>query len=258
MTTAVGTSAETHYERLLAAHYTWMTGGDLVAAAEQQAVLLRELGVVPGPGRARAVDLGCGPGAQTLALASLGFFHIAAVDTSQALLDELTAAAADFPGTSIRPVREDIRTALPRITAPGGVAAIVCMGDTLTHLPAKDDVPALVAAAGHALAPGGRLVFTYRDLTRPLEGTDRFLPVRSDADRILTCFLEYRDEDTALVHDLLHVRTSEGWRLRTGAYPKLRIAADWLADRCREAGLEVVHDAPGARGMRVLAAVKPA
>ncbi|WP_063734019.1 methyltransferase domain-containing protein [Streptomyces sp. RTd22] len=167
----------------------------------------------------------------TTAVGTSAETHIAAVDTSQALLDELTAAAADSPGTSIRPVREDIRTALPRITAPGGVAAVVCMGDTLTHLPAKDDVPALVATAGHALAPGGRLVFTYRDLTRPMEGTDRFLPVRSDADASSP---------------------------PAGAYPKLRISADWLADRCRDAGLEVVHDAPGPHGMRVLAAVKPA
>ncbi|MBI0300136.1 class I SAM-dependent methyltransferase [Streptomyces sp. PRKS01-29] len=262
------TSAEVHYERLLAAHYTWMTGGDLRSAAEDQAALLRELGVSPGsgPAPARAVDLGCGPGAQTLALAALGFFHITAVDTNQTLLDELALAAAGTrrtaapgsPAPAIRPVRADLRGALPRLTSPGGVSAIVCMGDTLTHLPAKEDVPALFADAARALAPGGRLVVTYRDLTRPLEGTARFLPVRSDADRILTCFLEYRDADTVEVHDLLHVRTSEGWTLHTGSYPKLRIGADWLADRCRDAGLEVVHDAPGPRGMRVLVAAAPA
>lgn len=268
------TSAEVHYERLLAAHYTWMTGGDLHAAAEEQTALLRELGVSPGPGPApaRAVDLGCGPGAQTLALAALGFFHITAVDTNQTLLDELALAAAGTCGTdapdtpdalgsaapAIRPVRADLRGALPRFTSPGGVSTIVCMGDTLTHLPAKDDVPALLADAARALAPGGRLVVTYRDLTRPLEGTARFLPVRSDAERILTCFLEYRDADTVEVHDLLHVRTPEGWTLHTGSYPKLRIGTDWLADRCRDAGLEVVHAAPGPRGLHVLVAVAPA
>ncbi|GAA2349143.1 hypothetical protein [Streptomyces cuspidosporus] len=77
------------------------------------------------------------------------------------------------------------------------------------------------------------------DLPAPLEGTDRFLAVRGDADRILTCFLEYLDADTVRVHDLLHLRTPDGWTLHTGSYPKLRLAADWLADRCREAGLEV-------------------
>ncbi|MER6142689.1 class I SAM-dependent methyltransferase [Streptomyces sparsogenes] len=256
------TPAEQHYERLLAAHYTWMTGGDVAAAAEDQAELLRGLGVAPVPsgpsGSSPAVDLGSGPGAQTLALAALGFSPVVAVDTSQALLDELATAAKRFPDASIRPVRADIRTALPELTAPGETAAIVCMGDTLTHLHAKDDVPALLADAARALAPGGRLVVSYRDLTRALEGTDRFLPVRGDADRILTCFLEYLDADTVRVHDLLHLRTPDGWTLHTGSYPKLRIAADWLADRCREAGLEVSHDGVGPRGMRVLVATRPA
>ncbi|MDX3231536.1 class I SAM-dependent methyltransferase [Streptomyces sp. ME19-01-6] len=252
------TSAERHYEQLLAAHYTWMTGGDVAASAEDEAKLLRGLGVAPAsPGPSPAVDLGCGPGAQALALAALGFSPVIAVDTSQALLDELTAAAKRFPDAAIRPVRADLRTALPELTAPGETDVIVCMGDTLTHLPAKDDVPALLADAARALAPGGRLVITYRDLTRPLEGTDRFLPVRSDADRILTCFLEYIDADTVRVHDLLHLRTAEGWTLRTSSYPKLRIAADWLAGRCRDAGLEVAHDEVGPRGMRVLVAVRP-
>ncbi|MEU9793525.1 class I SAM-dependent methyltransferase [Streptomyces sparsogenes] len=198
------TPAEQHYERLLAAHYTWMTGGDVAAAAEGQAELLRGLGVAPVPsgpsGSSPAVGLGSGPGAQTLALAALGFSPVVAVDTSQALL----------------------------------------------------------ADAARALVPGGRLVVSYRDPTRPLEGTDRFLPVRGDADRILTCFLEYLDADTVRVHDLLHLRTSDGWTLHTGSYPKLRIAADWLADRCREAGLQVSHDGVGPRGMRVLVATRPA
>lgn len=80
------------------------------------------------------------------------------------------------------------------------------MGDTLTHLPSKDDVAALLRDVAQSLAPGGQLVLSYRDLTRPLTGTDRFLPVRSTDDRIMTCFLEYADADTVMVHDLIHTR----------------------------------------------------
>ncbi|MFG2982159.1 hypothetical protein ACGFYQ_13020 [Streptomyces sp. NPDC048258] len=126
------------------------------------------------------------------------------------------------------------------------------MGDTLPHLPAATDVTALLDDVRSVLAPGGHLVITYRDLTRPLEGTDRFLPVRSAEDRLLTCFLEYVDEDTVMVHDLLHTRVDGEWSLRTSSYPKLRIGAGRLAAQCRSAGLEVTHEAAGARGMRVL------
>jgi SAM-dependent methyltransferase len=250
-------TAANHYEQLLAEQYTWMLGGDLDALADAQTELLRGLGVAPPgdgePGEGgTAVDLGCGPGPQALALARLGFASVIAVDTSKALLDELSLHAAGLP--AIRPVHADLRTALPEVAPPGTAAAIVCMGDTLPHLPRKADVTALITEIRRALAPGGHLVVTYRDLTRPLEGTERFLPVRMSEDRLLTCFLEYADEDTVLVHDLLHIRSGAdgSWSLRTSSYPKLRIGAGWLAAECRAAGLDIRYDAVGPRGMRVL------
>lgn len=102
----------------------------------------------------------------------------------------------------------------------------------------------------------GTLLVTYRDLTQPLTGTDRFIQVRGTADRLLTCFLDYRDDDTVLVHDLVHLRTGDTWTQQVGSYPKLRIGADWLAARYAAAGLTVLRDEPGPRGMRLLAAVK--
>ena len=106
------------------------------------------------------------------------------------------------------------------------------------------------------VAPGGALVLTYRDLSLALEGTDRFIPVRADGDRILTCVLEYLP-DVVRVHDLLHQRTPDGWRLEKSWYPKLRLAqADverWLA----EAGFGLAHVA-NARGLvEIVARVEP-
>ncbi|MFJ9840228.1 class I SAM-dependent methyltransferase [Kitasatospora sp. NPDC101155] len=251
-------TAPEHYDRLLAAHYTWMLGGDIPALAEAQAELLAGLGVAPEAGSGTAVDLGAGPGTQTLALAALGFGPVLAVDTSAPLLAELTESAAKAGhAEAVRTVRADLRGALPQHTEPGSVAAVVCMGDTLTHLPSRADVAALLRGAAAALAPGGRLVLTFRDLTRPLAGTERFLPVRSTPDRIMTCFLEYPDEDTALVHDLIHTRAGEGWTQQVSSYPKLRLAVGWVEDQVRAAGLEVRHSETNARGLHVLAAVRP-
>ncbi|MGC0419870.1 class I SAM-dependent methyltransferase [Embleya sp. AB8] len=247
-------AATEHYERILAANYTWMLGGDLAPVAAGQAELLAGLDIAPTATSALAVDLGCGPGNQSLALAGLGFTRVMAVDTSRTLLDELTEFAAELP--AIEPVLADLRTVLPERTEAGTVAAVVCMGDTLTHLPGKDDVRTLLADIARALGAGGRLVVTYRDLTETLHGIDRFIPVRSTADRVLTCFLEYPNEDTVLVHDLLHTHDGTAWTQQVGCYPKLRIARDWLADQCRAVGLTVEHDAPGPRGIQVLAARK--
>lgn len=178
-----------------------------------------------------------------------------AVDTSKTLLDEL--AAHNGGNTAIQPVHADICTVIPQITQPSSVAVVVCMGDTLTHLPSKTDVTALLGDVTQALAEGGRIVITYRDLTQPLCGTDRFIPVRSTPDQLLTCFLEYRDDDTVIVHDLLHTRSGDTWTQQVGSYPKLRISADWLAERCQAAGLTVQHDGNGPRGMRLQTATKP-
>lgn len=247
------TSASDHYDRLLAAHYSWMAGGDIAAVADGQERLLSQLGIQTTAVDAIAVDLGCGPGSQSIALARLGFASVIAVDTSRPLLDELTELAdRTGHGAAVRPVHADLRTALAEQTEPSSVTTIVCMGDTLTHLPGKDDVTALLHDVARSLTVDGQLVLTYRDLTRPLEGTDRFLPVRADADRIMTCFLEYLDDDTVVVHDLIHVRTGDTWTQQISSYPKLRIAPDWLAARCREAGLQVRHSGPGPRGLQVI------
>ncbi|PZT74954.1 MULTISPECIES: class I SAM-dependent methyltransferase [unclassified Streptomyces] len=250
------TSAAVHYDQLLAAQYTWMLGGDIGGLAAEQKALLRRLGVRPGPDGGLAVDLGCGPGQQSLALARIGFASVVAVDTSKDLLDELALHARGEGATGISPVHGDLRGALRRVARPGTVDAVVCMGDTLPHLPDKADVTRLLADVADALAPGGRFVATYRDLSRRLEGTDRFIPVRSDEDRVLTCFLEYVAHDTVMVHDLLHTRSGHTWTQQVGSYPKLRIAADWLTEQCRAAGLEVHDDTEGPRGMRLVHAVK--
>jgi SAM-dependent methyltransferase len=245
-----------HYDRLLAEQYTWMLGGDLGAAATEQTALLRGLGLRTDDG-GLALDLGCGPGPQSLALVELGYSAVVAVDTSAALLDELTAWAAKAGvGQRIRPLHADLRHLPAEVAPPAGVAAVVCMGDTLTHLPRKADVTALCAAVATALRPGGQFVLGYRDLSVRVRGTDRFAVVRGDADRVLTCFLEDVDDDTVMVHDLLHQRTESGWELRTGAYPKLRLAADWVAAQCRAAGLRVRRDEPGPHGVRLVHAVR--
>ncbi|MFF9022086.1 class I SAM-dependent methyltransferase [Streptomyces eurythermus] len=249
------TTAVDHYDRFLAEHYTWMLGGDLGALAAAQRARLLEWGVVPGPAGATAVDLGCGPGHTSLALAGLGFDPVFAVDLSEPLLDELAAHATGVP--EVRPVRADVRTALPELVRPGSVGAVVCLGDTLTHLPTRGAVAALCADVAAALAPGGTAVFAYRDLTVPLTGTDRFLPVRSTEDRIMTCFLEYPDDFdayTVVVHDLIHTRdpASGDWSLNAHSYRKLRLSHAWVLERFRGAGLRVAHEHGGPGGMRTV------
>ena len=79
-----------HYDQLLAEHYSWMVGAPFERKAAEQKALLTELGIGQGA-HGLAIDLGCGPGYQSAALADLGFSRVIAIDASQTLLDELSA-----------------------------------------------------------------------------------------------------------------------------------------------------------------------
>jgi SAM-dependent methyltransferase len=183
-----------------------------------------------------------------MALADVGFKRVIAIDTNAKLLQELQT----HRGTRrIEPIRDDMLN-LPQHVAPGTVDAAVCMGDTLPHLPARALVSQLFSEVFRALRPEGKFVLTFRDLSVELSGVDRFITVRSTPDKIMTCFLEY-GPDTVMVHDLIHVRDDDSWKLLKSSYPKLRLSADEVCRDLEAAGFEV-YARDIVRGMTVLGA----
>ena len=232
-----------HYQQLLSEHYVWMFGVPFEEkVAEQKAILERILSTLqPQLPHGLALDLGSGPGFQSIALAQLGFSPVVAVDTSAELLTELKARGSSY---SIGIRNADITT-LDAIDLPGSPAIAVCMGDTLPHLSSRQEVECLFTAIFKKLAPGGVLVLTNRDLTGELRGTERFLSVRSDDHKIMTCFLEYENPDSVVVHDLVHIRQSNGWTLKKSCYRKLRLSSEWVAATLRKAGFSVDLQEPG-------------
>jgi len=240
-------SVKDHYGNLLAAHYSWMFG-DFDRKVDEQKALLKGLGIEAGDDAA-AVDLGCGSGFQTFALADLGY-KVISIDNSGTLLAELNERMGEQP---IRTHEAELLDFTAHVPEP--VDLIVCMGDTLPHLPSVDDVTALFGQCFDATAPNGRLVLTFRDLRHELEGLDRFIPLRSSSDKIMTCFLEY-EEETVKVHDLIHLRDEEGWRLEKSMYRKLRLSSETVVRLLENVGLQIQHRSEE-RGMTTILAVKP-
>jgi SAM-dependent methyltransferase len=230
-----------HYDELLAEHYSWMVGVPFEEKAAEQKALLADLGLKPGR-HGTGIDLGSGPGYQSAALADLGFSRVIAVDTNQVLLDELRAQKGQRP---IEAVHGDLCEFIGHAPA-GGADAVVCMGDVLTHLESQKDVSGVLAGAFAALGPGGRLVLTFRDMSQALAGLDRFIPVQSDASRVMTCFLEY-EPGTVVVHDLIHSRNGSGWDLRKSSYRKLRISSQDVVRQLKALGFEIEADRMAAR-----------
>jgi hypothetical protein len=125
------------------------------------------------------------------------------------------------------------------------------MGDTLTHLPDTSSVETLISEVAADLQPGGRFVTTFRDYSTALSAEQRFIPVRSDANRILTCFLEY-DEQHVTVHDILHERTGSDWKQTVSAYRKLRIPPQYVVSTLEQYGFEVEQDKTASGMIRLI------
>jgi len=194
-----------------------------------------------------AVDLGAGFGMHSIPLARSGY-SVLAVDLSTVLLDELKTHAE---GATIAMAQDDLLDFPRHLT--GKPHVILCMGDTLTHLPAKSSISTLIATVADHLCPGGQFVITFRDYSVALTDTDRFIPVKSDSSRILTCFLEY-SQDSVQVHDILHEFKEGTWGMRVSAYRKLRLAPQWVKVQLEEAGF-VVDLGEGLSGMVRLCAL---
>ena len=234
-----------HYTNLLGPVYTWMVG-DVGAALARSDLELDALSL-PSQGAGTAVDLGAGFGMHAIPLARRGF-SVVAIDSYQPLLQELASRAGSLP---IRTVNADL---LDFRLHARSADVITCMGDTLTHLPSQASVATLFREVAASLRPGGVFAATFRDYaTAPLRGDSRFILVRGDGERVLTCFLEYADT-TVTVHDLLHQRESGAWRLRVSSYPKLRLAPQWAVEQLSSLGLSVQRDATPGGMIRIRAA----
>jgi SAM-dependent methyltransferase len=223
-----------HYETHLGPVYRWMLG-DVAAAFAASEAELETLGL-PAKTTGYAIDLGAGLGLHAVPLAARGY-SVIAVDGYEPFLTELRSRAGALP---IQTIQGDLGSFLAHIDLQAEV--IVCMGDTLTHLPTVSAVESLLADVASHLTDSGLFATTFRDyLSSELRGNDRFIPVRSDEQRTLTCFLEY-GVSTVTVHDLLHERDGERGRLRVSSYPKLRLSPDWVVQTLRSLGLDARLD----------------
>ena len=209
-----------HYERVLSPVYSWMYGG-FAAALERNREFFERHGIEGPTSTGIAVDLGAGCGFQSIPLAELGY-SVTAIDLDAGLLQELRDEAGDLP---IHTVEADLREFRQHISESLELA--ICMTDTLLHLESRADVRKLCSNVMTALAPGGRFIVTFRDLTHELTGLDRFVPIRSDSNTIFTCFLEYEPE-TVKVHDLVYRRDGDSWQFSKSYYRKLRLSREWM------------------------------
>ncbi len=242
-------SVEDHYEKLLATHYTWMRG-DYDSKVREYRLVFEKAEILPRSG-GKALDLGSGPGFQSVALADLGF-EVLSVDTSETLLQELRDRTG---GRVVRTVLGDMRGS-ETYANEGPFEVAVCMGDTLPHLRSYREVERLLGGVIGILENGGTLVLEFRDATRELEGADRAIPLRMDDERIMATFLEY-EADRVNVHDMVFLRGPNGWTMHKSAYAKLRIDPEKVLNLLERTGFQVTSSEEDRGFVTVVARAQP-
>lgn len=236
--------AKEHYENHLADFYSWMIG-DLEIKSTEFEELLHSNGIEPSKTKT-AIDLGAGNGIQSIALKNLGF-EVTAVDFNKQLLNELKR----------NPNGKGIKTELTDITNVADFQnlrpeLIICCGDTITHLENKEQIEKLISDATKILENKGYLILTFRDYSYELDEKQRFIPVKSTADRILTCILEYEPEKVK-VSDLLHEKINGKWTQKVSTYEKVRIEPSRVVEMLEKNGMKIKLNEPINRMQTIIA-----
>src|SRR3954453_16975531 len=119
--------------------------------------------VVDVPHGAHVLDCACGTGQLAVGLALRGF-DVTATDASPGMVERTVVLAREHDaGVATSVARWD------ELTARGWderFAAVLCVGNSLTHAEGRDGRASALAAMASVLAPGGTLVLTSRNWER--------------------------------------------------------------------------------------------
>jgi len=120
-----------------------------------------------------ALDIGCGTGSFTLALAQNGI-KVTGMDLSNSMIDAAKKNSLAY-GLNIDFINSGMNEMLSNID--GKFDLIMCMGNTLPHLLDKKDLSAMTSACKQLLNPGGHLILNLLNYDRVLGAKERVIGI---------------------------------------------------------------------------------
>lgn len=217
-----------HYENHLSNYYSWIYGGN-EENIQKNRQFFEFYKIKPFSSKV-AIDLGAGSGFQSIPLSQIGF-RVTAVDFCKKLLNEI-----DKKEFNIEIIEDDILKY--QNYSNRNPELIICMGDTITHLPDLDSVIGLIDNSYKELISKGKIILTFRDLTFELKESERFIPVKNDSDKIFTCFLEYHS-DYLDVYDIVNEYKNDKWIQKVSTYKKIIISEEEIKTIFHDLGFKI-------------------
>lgn len=71
-----------------------------------------------------------------------------------------------------------------------------------------------------------------------MKGTERFIPVKSDTDKVFTCFLKYHN-DYLDVYDIINEWENDKWVQKISSYKKIRISEEQIKKILNSSGFKI-------------------
>jgi 2-polyprenyl-3-methyl-5-hydroxy-6-metoxy-1,4-benzoquinol methylase len=190
----------------------------------------------------RVLDTACGTGMHAIALAQRGY-HVAAADLSTAMIDLARQNAAE--------AQVDIRlevvgfgalaAAFGVRDAEAGFDAVLCLGNSLPHVPDEHALAAALVDFTACLRPGGLLLLQNRNLDAVLAGSLRWMEPQAhrsgDAEALFIRFYDFEPDGSITFNMLTLERQADaGWTQQTTATRLLPLTHSLLTRALAQAG----------------------
>jgi glycine/sarcosine N-methyltransferase len=150
-----------------------------------------------------AIDMGCGTGLHSIALASLGV-HVVGIDISTEMLEQARGNAVN-QGVTAEFINGDFFTAPPENCAPADL--LLCLGNSLPHIK-RNELHDLFFHWHGLLRPGGLAVIQLLNYNRVLSRGERIVNIRRSGNGTLVRFYDFLDD--ALRFNILTITETAG------------------------------------------------
>ncbi len=192
-----------------------------------------------------AIDIGCGPGAYSIALSNLGFSEIHAVDFCRDIFHQDL-----LRNNHIKIHTIDIRQ-IEKLSFKE-MDFILCTGDTILYLNGESEIDRLFSLISEMLNAEGQFLLKFRDFSVELPFIERFKTSKATDSFIKNIGLIYEKEYLYTV-DLINKIVDGKWITEKGQSKKYRLSFEKSLSLLEKNGMKVKKSSSRNMNIEILA-----